>query len=497
MTKRAHPFAPFARMCLLSAVSAVALSGCASGQSGGATTAAAAPAPVAQVVAATPAAARPELGSFGFDLAGMDRSVAAGDDFYAFANGTWARTTVIPDDKSNYGMFTRLGDLSLERTRAILEEDRNNPSSAVGRAYASYLDEAAVEARGLAAINPWLTQIRAVRTRADYVAASIEATRHGISGPFAGYVNQDDRQPDRYLFIMQQSGIGMPDRDYYLGDAQRFVDLRARYVSYLETMLTLAGETNAAARAQAIMAFETRLAQAHWDKVDASDATKTYNLLTISELQRIAPGFDFTSYLRGIGVRNDEVIVGQPTAFTAMAREIGRAPVGVLRDQMIVRSLSAYATMLPRAIGDADFAFNSTALSGTPQQEPRWKRAVRFTEGVLGDELSQEYVARHFPPATKAAMDTLVSNVLAALGRRIDNLTWMQPETKRRARAKLENTTVKIGYPSQWRSYEGLDIRRDDLFGNAWRSAVFEHDYQLGKIGTPVRRWEWFMTPMT
>ncbi len=448
-------------------------------------------------IPANPVRAAPALGSFGFDLTGMDRSVSPGEDFYRFANGTWANNTAIPADRSNYGMFTVLTDLSLDRTRAILDQARGDANSAIGRAYASYMDEAGVEARGLAPIQPWLTRVRALTDRAGYAALVAEGDRAGIGHMFGGYVGQDDRSPENYIFTMGQSGLGMPDRDYYIVDNERYRGIRAAYLVHLEAMLTLAGEPNAPARARAIMALETDVARAHWNRIDSSDATKTYNKYTVQQLMQIAPGFDFAAYLRGVGVNQNEVLVNQPSAFTGIARLIARAPLQVLRDQMIVRSLSAYEDVLPASVGNADFAFYGTALSGTPQREDRWKRAVQFTTGVLGDEVSQVYVARHYPPATKAAMDELVANVVAAMGRRIDNVPWMQPETRRRARLKLANFTTKIGFPEQWRSYEGLDIRADDVFGNMWRANRFGHDYQIAKLGQPLRRWEWFMTPMT
>jgi putative endopeptidase len=478
---------------LMTSLSALALTSCASSSSGDAVAAAAADA-VAQPASAPAPAPRPTIGSFGFDFAGMDRSVAPGDDFYAFANGTWARTTVIPDDKSNYGMFTALGDLSLERTRAILDEARGDANSRIGRAYASYMDEAGVEARGMAPIQPWLTRVRGLTSRTQLAGLYAAADRAGIPTLFGGYVGQDDRAPENYIFTMGQGGIGMPDRDYYLENSERYQRVRTSYLSHLEAMLTLAGETNVAPRARAIMAFETDIARAHWNRNDSSDATKTYNKYTLAQLARVAPGFDFATFLRGVGATQNEVIVNQPSAFTSMAQLASRVPLQVLRDQLIVRSLSTYEDVLPRAVGDADFAFYGTALSGTPQREDRWKRAVQFTTGILGDELSQTYVARYFPPATKAAIDQLVRNVVEAMGRRIDNV---QPETRRRARLKLENFTTKIGYPDQWRSYDGLDIRADDLFGNRWRASEFNHVYQIEKLGTPLRRWEWFMTPMT
>ncbi len=472
---------------MLAGISAISLSACATANAD-------TPAPVAEAPAP---ASSPQIGSFGFDLTGKDTSVAPGDDFYAFANATWARNTPIPADKSNYGMFTLLADLSQERTRAILDEARVDAGSRIGRAYASYLDEARVEALGMAPIQPWLNRVRGLQDRSAYVALAAEADRAGIGGLFGGYVGQDDRAPENYIFTMGQGGIGMPDREFYLGTSERFERVRAAYLVHLEAMLTLAGEADAATRARAIMDFETEIARVHWNRVDSTDATKTYNKLTIAQLEESAPGFDFSAYLQGIGANQNDVIVNQPSAFTGIARLFASAPMQVLRDQMIVRSLSAYDEGLPRAVGDADFAFYGTALTGTPQRQERGKRATDFTSRILADEVSQVYVARHFPPATKAAMDQLVTNVVAAMGRRLETVSWMQPETRERARTKLANFTTKIGYPDQWRSYDGLDIRADDLFGNMWRSNRFEHDYQLGKLGQPLRRWEWFMTPMT
>ncbi len=459
--------------------------------------AAAAPTAPAATSPVPPARPMPRFGDYGFDAAGMDRTLLPGNDFYGYANGTWARNTPIPADRSNYGMFTMLEELSLQRTRGILEEARRDRSSKIGRAYASYLDEATVEARGLAPINPWLNEIRGLRTKAGYAALAARGQRAGIGSLYIGYVGQDDRAPDHYIFTLLQGGLGMPDRDYYLERDQRFVTARAAYVSYLQHMLEAAGERNAAARARAIMAFETRIATAHWNKVDDRDATKTYNRMTLAQLQRSAPGFNFGAFLRGMGVNQTDLLVREPSAFTGIARAYATVPLQVLKDQMLVRSLSAYADDLPNAIGDIDFAFYGTALSGTPQRQERWKRAVQFTQGAVTDELSQQYVARYFTPETKAAMEQLVHNVVTALGNRIDHLAWMQPETRVRARAKLANFTVKIGYPDQWRNYDGLEIRADDLFGNAWRSNEFEHDYNIGKLGGPVRRWEWGMTPMT
>ncbi len=461
-----------------------------------------APAPVvpavetATAVEAAPVP-KPQLGTFGFDAAGMDTSIQPGDNFYHYANGTWARNTPIPPDKSNYGMFTVLDDLAKEHTRAIIEEAAKDPASKIGMAYASFLDEAAVEAKGLAPFQPWLNEIKALSSKADYPELVAKADRMGVNPVFPSYIGLDDKMNTQYAFTMVQGGIGLPDRDYYLVDDERMRGIRAKYVEHLTNVLTLAGEANAAARARAIVDFETRIARVHWTQTESRDATKTYNKMTLAQLQRRAPGFDFATLLTGLGANTNELLVAQPSAITGVARQISRAPLQVLKDQLLVRSIDGYAAYLPAAFDKEAFAFYGTVLSGTPQQEPRWKRGVNFTVGALSDDVSQLYVQKHFPPETKAAADELVRNVVAAMGRRIDGLTWMAPATKARARAKLANFTTKIGYPSQWRDFSGLEIRRDDLLGNAIRSAEFEHQYQVGKLGGPVRKWEWGMTPMT
>ena len=440
---------------------------------------------------------RPQIGSFGFDIAGMDRNVRPGDNFFQYSNGTWARVTPIPADKSNYGMFTVLDDLSRTRTQEILDDKKTDPSSKIGNAYASFLDEAAVEARGLAPIQPWLSRIRSLSSRAGYAALVAEADRAGIGGPVAGFVAQDDKNPDEYALNLVQAGLGMPDRDYYLSKDSKIVETRAAYLAHLEKMFTLAGEPNAAARARALLDYETKLALVHWTRVESRDATKTYNMMTTAKLVADAPGFDFGAYFHGIGADVDKVIVAQPSAVKGIAAAVGRAPLAVLKDQLLIRSLDSYAGVLPAAFTNENFAFYGTTLSGTPEMEPRWKRGVDFVTGAMGEEVGKVYVDRYFPPETKAAADALVKNVIAAMDRRIDKLEWMAAETKAKAHAKLAAFTPKIGYPDRWRDYSGLEIRRDDLFGNALRANRFAHEYNVGKLGKPIYRWEWGMTPMT
>jgi putative endopeptidase len=457
------------------------------------------PPPVAVAVEAPPPAPvrpKPTFGNFGFDVAGMDSAVTPGDSFYNFANGTWAKNTPIPGDKSNYGSFNLLADLSQKRTNQILEELKGDPNSKIGVAYSTYLDTATIEAKGLTPIKPWLDQIAGLKSKAGYPALIAQADRNGIRVPFGCFVGQDDKDPDTYVLNMGQGGLGMPDRDYYLSADPKIVETRTAYEKHLTNVLTLAGEPNAAARAKAILAFETNIATAHWTRVDSRDANKTYNMMTVAELKKKAPGFDFSAYYAGIGANVDKVIVAQPSAITGIAKLIQSTPIAVLKDQLLVRSLDSYSDVLPAAFDKENFSFFGTVLSGTPEQQVRWKRAADWTSNSLEDEVSKIYVAKFYPPETKAKADELVKNVIAAMDRRIDQLDWMAPETKVKAHAKLAAFTPKIGYPDRWRDYSSLTITAGDAFGNQLRANNWAHEDNVGKLGQPIRRWEWGMTPM-
>ena len=473
-------------------LSATALAGCATTPRQNATPAAEAAAPVA-----APVAAKPEYGTFGFDEAGMDRTVKPGDNFYDYASGTWTKNTPIPADKSNYGAFNILSDLSESRTRGILDEQAKDPSSKIGIAYATYLDRAAIDAKGMTPIQPMLARIKGV-TKKNYSALIGELSRDGVGAPIAGGVGQDDKNPNAYVFGIYQSGLGLPDRDYYLSTDAKLAAAKTAYQAHIAKMLTLAGEANGAARAKAIVDFETAIAKASWTRIESRDATKTYNKMTVAQLQKLAPGIDFAAMFKAGGAQNvTEVVVAQPSAVAAISRLVAAAPIGVLRDQLIFKALGNFADVLPKPLDDERFAFYGTTLGGTPQQEERWKRAVQFTSGALDDEVSKLYVAKYFPPETKAAADTLVKNIISAMDTRIDKLEWMAPETKVKAHAKLAAFVPKIGYPDRWKDYSGLEIVAGDAFGNNLRANQFQTDYQTGKLGKPVERWEWGMTPMT
>ncbi|WHU04022.1 M13 family metallopeptidase [Sphingomonas sp. NIBR02145] len=454
-------------------------------------------APVTEAEVAPPEKPKPVYGSYGFDIAGMDSAIKPGDDFYSYANGTWAKNTPIPSDKSNYGAFNILADNAQKQTQEILEGVKNDPSSKIGTAYSTYLDTAAIDAKGLAPAQAWIGQIKGLSTKAGYPALTAAARRNGVGGPFAAFIGQDDKNPEVYAVNLSQSGLGMPDRDYYLSKDAKFVETKAAYEKHLATQLTNAGEPNAAARAKAIVEFETRIAAVQWTRVESRDSNKTYNKMTVAQLQKLAPGFDFKAMLAAGKMNVDTVIVAQPSAFTGIAKAIQQAPLAVLKDQLLVRTLDGFADVLPSAFDKEQFAFYGTTLSGTPEQEARWKRATDFTTGALSDDLSQLYVAKYFPPETKAAADQLVKNVIAAMDRRIDQLDWMAPETKVKAHAKLAAFTPKIGYPDRWQDYSALTITAGDAFGNNVRANNWQYDDNVSKLGQPIRRWEWGMTPMT
>ncbi|MCX7267317.1 MAG: M13 family metallopeptidase [Sphingomonadales bacterium] len=438
-----------------------------------------------------------QLGTFGFDIAGMDASVSPADDFYLFANGKWATTTVIPADKSNYGMFTALDDLSKDRVKLVLDAEKDRKGSKAGDVYASYIDQAAVEKKGLAPVQPWLKTVRGVQSKAAFEKLMPIAARNGVGALFGGYVGQDDKNPDVYIFQIYQGSTGLPDRDMYLIENDKFEGIRKAYKDYLAQMLTLAGEKNAVARADAIFAMEKKIAAVQWTREDSSDATKTYNKMSLQQLDAITPGLKMSPILAKLSPKISDVIVNQPSALTGISKIYAETDLSVLKDQMLVNSLSTFSNVLPDSVADTTFAFYGTTLQGTPQREPRWKRGVGLTEGTVGDEVGKAYAAKYFPPETKAAMDVLVKNVLAAMGRRIDNLAWMQPETKVKARAKLANFTTKIGYPDRWKDYSTLKIIRGDVFGNDLRSNQWGFDDNMSKLGQPIRRWEWGMLPQT
>jgi putative endopeptidase len=447
--------------------------------------------------AATKAAAGPTYGSFGFDAKGMDRSVAPGDNFYDYANAGWAIATPIPADRSNYGMFTVLDDLSTSRSHEILDDVSKTPGSRIGDFYASFMDEKAIDAAGIAPLAPTLAEIKALKDKSAVAVEFAKLRKAGTNVPFILYVGQDDKEPEQYIVNSFQGGLGMPDRDYYLKTDAEIAKTRDAYKAFIAKLLTLAGEPNADARAAAIVAFETEIAKVQWTRIDSRDSTKTYNKWARTDFAKNAPGFDWDAFLKEAGVEAQPAfLVAQPSAFTGMAKLIEATPIAVLKDYMIANAINAAAPYLSKDLVATDFAFNQTVLNGTPENSVRWKRGVNLVKDQIGEDLGQEYVKRFFTPETKAAADKLVRNVIAAMDLRIDKLAWMSPETKVKAHEKLAAFTPKIGYPDKWRDYSSVVIKRDDLLGNVVRSNIFEWQRGLNKLGKPLDRSEWGMTPM-
>ena len=450
------------------------------------------------------AAGKPQLGDFGFDAAGMDKAVAPGDDFYKFANGKWDETTPIPADRSSWGGFAILRDLSDKRTREVIEAaaaSKGAPGSnaqKVGDYYASFMDEAAIEAKGLAPVKPELNAIAALKTPADLARWMGDANREGITVPVGVQVEQDLKDNTQYAVYIGQGGLGLPDRDYYLDDSNpKFLEARAKYKAHVAAMLKLAGIPDDEAKAQRIYDLEARIAKTHWTRAQSRQIEKLYNPVASAELAAKMPGLDWAAFLKAAGVTQPQVVVAQPSAVTGTAALIASEPLDVWKDYLTYHTLSNAAPVLPKAFVEEDFAFKGTALAGTPQLKDRWKRGVDQVNAGLGEAVGQLYVTRYFPPESKAKAEQLVRNLISAMDLRLQKLEWMAPETKGQAREKLAAFTYKIGYPDKWRDYSKLEVRPGDAFGNYVRAARFEYQRNLDKIGKPVDKTEWGMTPMT
>lgn len=444
-----------------------------------------------------------ELGS-GVMLENFDKSVRPQDDFYHHVNGGWIKRTEIPADKSNYGAFTILDDEAQVHLRQIIEEaaakeDKvaGSDEQKVGDLYASYLDEARVEELGLKPLEADLARIDGMKAKAEISKLMGELFRAGVDTPVNGYVNQDFKDPDTYLVYLFQSGLGMPDRDYYLEDNEKFKELRKAYQAHVQKMLEMAGDKDAANSAKAVMNLEVALAKKYWTKVDSRDRDKIYNKLDRAALNKLTPAFDWSAFMKEGGITSDHIILGQPSAIAGFSEQIEKQSLATWKSYFKMRLLTAAAPFLSKAFVDQDFAFNGKALRGTEELQPRWKRAVEAVEFSLGESLGKIYVARHFPPEAKRRMETLVRNLIKAYEASIKELDWMGPETKQKALEKLAKFTPKIGYPNKWKDYSSLSIVHGDLLGNMKRAAQFAHDFEMAKLGQPIDRDEWHLTPQT
>jgi putative endopeptidase len=448
---------------------------------------------------------------------GMNPDIRPQDDLFGHVNGRWLEEAEIPSDRSSWGPFVQLADTAEEQVREIIEDLAaavtqsgaeggaegaaaaiDEDARKIGDLYASFMDEEAIRRVGTTPVRPLIEAVAGLRDVRDLAAFLGEFERIGGHGLFGSYVTTDDRQSDRYLFHLAQGGLGLPDESYYRED--KFAEVRKKYVAYLTRLLELGGQADAAAAAATVLAVDTKLAAGHWERAETRDVQKTYNLLTIDELSALSPAFDWDAYVTNLGgspATIAESCVRQPSYFAHLSTVLDEVPIEDWKAWLLVHVLRSAAPYLTDDFVETNFDFYGRTLNGTPELRARWKRGVALVEGAIGEAVGKQYVARHFPPSSKAQMDDLVANLLAAYRDSISQLDWMTEETKQRAYEKLETFNPKIGYPKKFRDYSSLQVRADDLYGNVAAASAFETDRELAKIGSPVDRDEWFMLPQT
>ena len=453
-------------------------------------------------MATTAATTEPRLGSFGIELANMDTSVDPGDNFFEYVNGTWLKETEIPSDRSNYSSFGVLRDEAEIKVREIIERAASveNPSSAqrrIGDLYAAFTNEDAIEAAGLSPIAADLERVRSVESLEEAAQLMADAEL-GIGGPVGSYIWIDAKDNDNYIPYITQSGLGLPSKTYYEDDSEKGQEILAGYEAYIADMLRAAGVEDADTRAADVLALETALAEKYFTPVENRDRDRTYNKMTRAEMVAMADGFPAQAMLDAAGLGEQEnFIVRQTDTLAHIADVMADADLDTIRDYMTVRLLGNNTAYLPKSIDEARFAFYGQQLRGQDEQRPRWKRGVSQVNGTLGELVGEVYVAENFPPDSKAQMEELVENLRAAFKDGIDNLEWMGEETKEQAQYKLAKFNPKIGYPVEFEAYDGLEIDRDDLFGSIKSARAWERDFELARLGAPIDRDEWGMTPQT
>ncbi|WP_240096541.1 M13 family metallopeptidase [Thermomonas flagellata] len=470
---------------------------------------AAAPAP------ATPAAApAPAAPTIGIDLAALDKAVRPGDDFYAYANGGWEKTAQIPADRASTGVFYTVFEKAEQRQAEIVQGlAKAHPAPGTDARkladyYAAYMDEATIERRGLAPLQPTLDAIARIgdrRALSAYLGSTLRADVDPINATnfytphlFGLFVAQGLADPAHNYPYLLQGGLGMPDREYYLSPDPAMAKNRQAYQAYIVALLRQAGTPDAEAKARAIFDLERQIAQAQASVVETQDIHKANNPWPTAELGQRAPGLDWPAFLAAAGLENRPVLIAwQPEAIRKLSALVARVPLPVWQDYLRFQALNENAALLPKAYADLRFGFYGTQLQGIKAQRPRWKRALAATNDALGDALGRLYVERYFPPASKARVEAMVANILAAFRDGIDQLDWMSPQTKAEAKRKAAAMRVMVGYPDHWRDYSGLEVKADDALGNAQRAAAAEYRHQLAKLDQAPDRGEWWMTPQT
>jgi putative endopeptidase len=469
---------------------------------------------VALPIRAARAQDAPKSDHHGIAIANMDRSVNPGDDFYQFANGTWIKRTVIPADRGRVGVFSVLSDLSNKRTADLIEETAkaNAPAGSESRKiadlYHSFMDEAAIEAKGLAPLRPHLDAIAAIRDKRELAYAlgatlradvdALNNTNFHTENLFGLWVAPGFNDPEHYAAYLFQGGLQLPDREYYLAGDDNMREIRGKYQAHISAMLKLAGFDDTDARAARIVELEHAIAEKHLSLAENEDIHKANNTWKQSDFAVKAPGLDWVEYFGGAGLTSQpDFIVWQPGAFIGESALVASASLEAWKDWLAFHLIEDDAGMLPKALVDERYAFVGKVLSGTTEQLPRWQRGVALVDGLLGDDVGKIYAERYFPPQAKAEAQAMVVNIIAAFRKRIEALSWMNPATKAEAQAKLNTLYVGVGYSESWEDYSAYEVKAGDVFGNFWRGELFEYRRQIARLGKQIDRHEWCMTPQT
>jgi putative endopeptidase len=445
----------------------------------------------------------PYFGTFGIDLTALDKAVRPGDDFYRYVDGQWLATQKIPADRSSWGSFAELREQADADVKTIIEAAAAAHASPgtneqkIGDFYSTFLDAGTIEQLKLAPARAGLDAIAALKTH-EQVAALIAEPGIPLDGPIGYGISLDQKNPDRYIVTIGQSGLSLPDREYYLKSDPQFVDIRAKFVAHVDKMLTLAGHKQAAAEAAQILKLETEIAKLHWEVAKRRERDLTYNPMTVASLEKDAPAYPWAPALKSSGLADvTDVVVAEWSAVSSLAKLFKETPVSTWKTYLTYQYLTGEAAVLPKAFDDENFDFYGHILNGQPEQRERWKRAVAATNGALGEAVGMLYVEKKFPPASKAAMEALVENLRQGYAQHIANVPWMTADTRKVALEKLAAFRPKIGYPNKWRDYSTLEIKTGDAFGNHRRAQVFEWKRRLNRLNKPTDRDEWGMTPQT
>ncbi|GHE76859.1 M13 family metallopeptidase [Thalassotalea profundi] len=441
----------------------------------------------------------------GITLANMDESVRPQDNFYRYINGGWLKNTNIPSDKTAVGSFYDLRDTADDNVKAIIEElaatenlKMGSDEQKVADLFRSYMDTETRNALGIKPIQGILDTISALKNKDELATFLGKYQSAGISSPLAFYISVDAKDSSRYATHIWQSGLGLPDKDYYFNEAERFVKLREGYLKHIENMYNLAGLENGSEAAKTIMAIETKLAGFHWTRVESRDSAKRYNKFNVADLNTLTSAFNWNAFLEAQGVaQQKDIIINQPSFIKGFGETFAETSLEDWKTYETFHTLSTFAGSLTTALDNENFDFFSKQLSGREEQRPMWKRGVSVVNGNLGEVIGKVYVKRHFKPEAKSRMSELVENLRDAYGASINELEWMSEDTKKAAQVKLAAFTPKIGYPDKWEDYSALEIKADDLVGNRIRSSQVSHQKEVEKLGGPIRDWEWGMTPQT